>query len=110
VKLLNGILARLPLLVAPLLLTGAYADCGGEPPVCAAIALLCEEGEVENDSNGDGCADECVPVATCLAFPVCDEGETEVEGPSDCLQDDAVCYENTVCGSTIWCTGETSAQ
>ncbi|MFT7624355.1 MAG: hypothetical protein ACI9WU_003542 [Myxococcota bacterium] len=41
----------------------------------------------------------------CLAIPVCDEGHDEVDGPSGCLQDDAVCYEATECGVTIWCTG-----
>ncbi len=43
---------------------------------------------------------------TCLAMPVCDSGEQQVDSESDCLQDDAVCYSNSMCGVTIWCTGE----
>ncbi len=41
----------------------------------------------------------------CLAMPICGPDETEVDSESECLQDDAVCYENEMCGVTIWCTG-----
>ncbi len=37
----------------------------------------------------------------CLAAPVCADDEIEVE---ECSDGDADCYENTVCGTTIYCT------
>lgn len=98
--------ARLSILSLPLVLMGAHGNCdviGTDG--CEEIALQCEDGEEPADTDGDGCEDSCVPIANCLAFPVCEEGETEVSGPSECLQDDAVCYENSMCGTTIWCTG-----
>lgn len=60
---------------------------------------------------GDGVCDDFCPevdradcAATCLALPSCEPGETAVESPSACPQDDASCREVTVCGATIWCT------
>lgn len=35
----------------------------------------------------------------------CDEGHSQVDSTSECLQDDAVCYELSACGETIVCTG-----
>lgn len=100
----HRIALRLAFLTAPMLLTGALDNCDS-PGVCAEIALVCLPGEMPADTDDDGCEDSCVPEATCLAMPVCDDGETQVDSESDCLADDAVCYENSVCGSTIWCTG-----
>jgi hypothetical protein len=37
--------------------------------------------------------------------PICDPGDTQVASPSQCLQDDAVCYSRATCGVAIWCTG-----
>jgi hypothetical protein len=51
------------------------------------------------------CTGRCEASVDCLAVPVCDEGDTEVASESECLQDDAVCYERTECSVTIWCTG-----
>jgi hypothetical protein len=44
-------------------------------------------------------------LSLCDGYPACDPGDTQVPSPSQCLQDDAVCYQRSVCGSTIWCTG-----
>jgi hypothetical protein len=39
-------------------------------------------------------------------MPVCDDGDTQIASPSQCLQDDARCYSRAnACGYTIWCTG-----
>ena len=36
----------------------------------------------------------------------CDPGHVAVASPTDCLQDDAVCYEIEGSGTENWCTGE----
>ena len=41
----------------------------------------------------------------CDAYPTCDPGHIQVGSPSQCFQDDAVCYPRSICGTTIWCTG-----
>jgi hypothetical protein len=81
----------------------ALAACG--PAVCPAIALDCAEGFSPADTDGDGCDDSCEPDAMCEAYPACNEGDMEVDSSTGCLQDDAVCYERELCGTTIWCTG-----
>jgi hypothetical protein len=81
----------------------ALAACG--PAVCPAIAIDCAEGFVPADSDGDGCDDSCEPDVNCEAYPSCNEGDMEVGSSTECLQDDAVCYERELCGTTIWCTG-----
>lgn len=99
-----GALVGLPL--ATLSFLAACDGPGGD--VCPAIALLCDEGYSPDDTDGDGCEDACVPDAQCEAIPQCHEGDVEVASSSDCLQDDAVCYELSLCGTTIWCTGPSS--
>lgn len=42
----------------------------------------------------------------CGAVPRCDEGDLEVASSSGCLQDDARCYSRSLCGATVWCTGQ----
>jgi hypothetical protein len=48
----------------------------------------------------------CQPdTAQCDGYPNCNPGDTQVASSSQCLQDDAVCYQRTTCGVSIWCTG-----
>jgi hypothetical protein len=48
----------------------------------------------------------CEPDSSqCDGLPNCDPGDTQVASPSQCLQDDALCYQRTTCGVSIWCTG-----
>jgi hypothetical protein len=42
-------------------------------------------------------------VLQCMAMPVCDEGDTQVDDQSSCLQDIG-CYKVSMCGQTIWCS------
>ena len=46
-----------------------------------------------------------VDPSQCDGYPDCDPGHTKVASSSQCIQDDAVCYQRTTCGVTIWCTG-----
>ena len=64
------------------------------------LALSAGACDTEGD-EGDG--------SPCIAVPMCKVGETKVDSESDCLQDDAVCYEETKCGKSIWCTGPAGA-
>jgi hypothetical protein len=66
----------------------------------AAAACSAEIEPVSSGSqeiHGDG--------VQCAAYPSCDAGDEEVASESACLQDDARCYQSSLCGSTIWCTG-----
>lgn len=80
---------------------------------CAAIPV-CPDGSLEVKQCPASA--DCFSVTKCNATiqcqkgcegppPICDAGDTEVSGPSACLQDDAVCYSRSTCGVTIWCTG-----
>ena len=102
------------------------SDCGGSY-WCTSDSSGCEQGcpgdlvEVEPDECTD--ASDCTevncgeltlycasPDITCDAYPGCQDGHVEVDGPQDCLFDNADCYEVTLCGTTIWCTGESDAE
>jgi hypothetical protein len=50
------------------------------------------------------------PVESCMAYPSCDQGDDQVASSSACLQDDARCYQRSMCNSTIWCTGPSTVQ
>ena len=88
-------------------LCGYSSWCTGPASSCAPLA--CAPEEVAIDSDEDGCTDTCVAPEECEAFPSCDEGHQAVASATECLQDDAVCYERSLCGSTIWCTGPASS-
>jgi len=93
-------MAKLILLAIALILTtlfGCDVDETTEPIDPGADADVIGG---DADAGADGGVD-----AICLAMPVCDPGHEEVDSEADCLQDDAVCYSNTLCGTTIWCTG-----
>lgn len=88
--------------------TGPTAQCDGRPS--------CERGytEVKSCPTDSDCKAmttcgetiHCLrAVAQCTAYPSCAPGDTQVPSSSHCLQDDAVCYPSTLCGTTIWCTG-----
>jgi hypothetical protein len=87
--------------------------CTGAGEQCAAFPS-CQGGWVEVSScNTKDCVPVtvcgttilCRPDAQCDGYPSCDAGHTTVGSPAQCLQDDAVCYSRSLCGSTIWCTG-----
>lgn len=83
------------------------ADCtapGSKEPFSCNSAGACVEA-IEALSC-DGVTDAGGP---CTDEPTCDPGHTEIESSSDCLQDDAVCYEREACGVSIWCTGPAAA-
>jgi hypothetical protein len=65
-------------------------------------ALVACGGDVVGDET---MASNLEGEAVCTAYPSCDLDDLEVESASGCLQDDARCYERSMCGATIWCTG-----
>ena len=44
-------------------------------------------------------------LSLCDGLPECNPGDTKVSSSSQCLQDDATCYQRWTCGVNIWCTG-----
>lgn len=56
------------------------------------------------DIQDISCFTDSCPTDSCEAS--CDAGHEQVDSPSDCLQDDAVCYSLDNCGTEIFCTGE----
>jgi hypothetical protein len=49
------------------------------------------------------------PSAVCEAYPACDEGDLQVAEASACEAGTA-CYERSICGTAIWCSGTTSCR
>ena len=97
-------------------LCGQTIWCSGTT-YCAGIPY-CPVGYVQvasclSQGTGD-CVKETVCGSTilcrrdlsqCDGLPSCNPGETQVASSSQCLQDDAVCYQASACGVSIWCTG-----
>lgn len=86
--------------------SGRGGQCDGIP-VCPPNTT-----EVASCPTDADCTSETVCGTTiyCLAscespMPICDDGDTQVVSPGQCLQDDAVCYSRSACTMTIWCTG-----
>ncbi len=89
---------------------GVSGTSGG----CCLALPTCAPGQVEQPVDkpcppGYECEDISIccstircgsPIATCSAYPSCDEGDTQVEG--ECPPDGA-CYTSSLCGSTINC-------
>lgn len=86
------------------------AQCAGYPSCPAGY------GEVKACVPDSDCKKVSMCGATILCqkaappcagpMPICDDGDTQVTSPSECLQDDARCYSRSnACGFTIWCTG-----
>jgi hypothetical protein len=91
--------------------------CAGPPQAVCAGYPSCKAGYQQVaacPNDGTPCVTETmcgaailcaqIPVM-CEAYPSCDLGHWEVPSQSQCLQDDAVCYSRSLCGTTIWCTG-----
>lgn len=91
-------------------------------PIALIIAALSATSACSTDDTDDGSgtpvddaavntdAGDLTLEVNCTAMPVCDPGHDEVDGSTGCLQDDAVCYERSECGVTIWCTGPDAPQ
>jgi hypothetical protein len=77
------------------LVSSILAGVGGTLVACGGTAEAPSQ-DSQDITGGD--------TFQCEGFPACDDGDTQVPSSSDCLQDDATCYERTLCGTTIWCT------
>ncbi len=55
-------------------------------------------------TGGTGAAGAGGSGGSCLAFPNCPEGSYQVDGPEYCNAG-ASCQQVSLCGATIWCTG-----
>jgi len=95
---------------------GACSTDAGPETTCTA-APACDQQHTQVASGEECPAGEtcytrekcdvsilCYAPQTCDAEPECKAGETKVASQTDCLQDDAVCYEVEACGNTAWCT------
>jgi hypothetical protein len=98
-------------------LCGQTITCTGPTAQCAAYPS-CQPDWVEVPSCPMNGTTKCVPVTRCGAtiycepdasqcdgLPECNPGDTKIASPSQCLEDDAVCYQRTACGVSTWCTG-----
>lgn len=80
---------------------GSGEACGGPAHVRCADGLVCKTKSSSPDAEGT-----CVTGgATCLALPACLLGHEKIPDASACPNDGSACYERTLCGRTIWCTG-----
>jgi hypothetical protein len=65
--------------------------------------MLCSLGFVALAVPACDLTEPSGPPVQCEAYPVCNEGETQVASKADCPAG-ASCYSSTLCGYTIWCT------
>jgi hypothetical protein len=93
--------------------SGAQTGTGGEPPACCLAAAICDDNDLQIESEADCpigadcysntiCCDTvwCMEEqALCDGIPVCQEGEVEVPAcPAD-----ASCVKRALCGTVIVC-------
>lgn len=106
---LSPLRAAAPVLVALVALSAVA--CGGAAAPIGSEQQPIRGGDGEPVGGEPGTSEPGEePIAQCEAFPACDEGDEQVGGESGCRQDDATCYSRSMCGTTIWCTGEVKAQ
>jgi hypothetical protein len=93
---------------------GAKIRCSGGTTCAAVPSCPPDYIEAPNGCTNQDCIKSTVcgktitcqrDLSQCDGYPVCNPGDTQVASSSQCLQDDATCYQRWACGSSIWCTG-----
>jgi len=97
--------------------TGGEPGTGGEGPACCLAEAICDEGDLQIESEADcpiggECYSSTICCSTvwcmeaqalCDAIPTCLEGETEVP---ECPEGSS-CVKRALCGTVIICEGPT---